>query len=52
MVQLLIPAAAIAQEALRSLRLLQNLHLFLQQQLHPDRRLVLVLDRLPTPGQL
>ena len=51
MAQMLIPADAIAQEALRYLHLLQNLHLLQQQQLHPGRRLVLVLDRLLTPGQ-
>ena len=52
MAQVLIPADAIAQEALRYLHLLQNLHLLQQQQLHPGRRLVLVQDRLPTPGQV
>jgi hypothetical protein len=52
MAQMLIPADAIAQEALRYLHLLQHQHLLQQQQLYPGRRLVLVLDRLPTPGQV
>ncbi len=52
MAQMLIPADAIAQKALRSLRLLQNQHLVQQLQAHPDQRLLLVPDQVPTPGQV